>query len=133
MKPLYTTAAMTYSGKTALALGIGLKLQAEGYKIGYLKPISTQPFMVDGNLADEDSVVVRRACNLDTPLSDMSPVIIDEALFETVIQGTQNRDFKGDIKNASQKPSRGKAALRVEAGASMPERASLGTSAITDA
>ncbi len=130
MKPLYITAVVTYSGKTALALGIGLKLQAAGYKIGYLKPISTQPFMVDGKLADEDSVVVRRAFNLDTPLSDMSPVIIDEALFEKVIQGTQNRDFKGDIKNAYQKASQGKDVLLVEGGSSMREGYAIGMSAI---
>src|SRR5450432_753851 len=130
MKPLYITAVVTFSGKTALALGIGLKLQTAGYKIGYLKPLSTQPFMVDGKVADEDSAVARSAFYLDTPLADMSPVVIDDRLFDRLIQGKQDRDFSGEIKAAYEKVSQGKDVLLVEGGASMREGYAIGMNAI---
>jgi BioD-like phosphotransacetylase family protein len=44
MKSLYVTSVSTFSGKTALALGLGLRMQAAGMKVGYLKPVSTQPY-----------------------------------------------------------------------------------------
>ena len=70
MKSLYITAVVTFSGKTALALGIGLKLQADGRKVGYLKPVSTQPYLFEGKVVDEDADFVRRTLGLDTPASE---------------------------------------------------------------
>jgi len=34
MKNLYITSVRTYSGKTALSLGLGLRMQAAGLKVG---------------------------------------------------------------------------------------------------
>jgi BioD-like phosphotransacetylase family protein len=131
MKPIYILAVVTFSGKTALTLGIGLKLQAAGYKVGYIKPVSTQPFMVEGKLADEDADFVRRALSLDTPVWDMSPVIIDDAFFEKLIKGEQDRDFSQDVKTAYDKASQGKDVLLVEGGGSMREGYAIGMSAIS--
>jgi len=131
MKPIYILAVVTYSGKTALTLGIGLKLQAEGYKVGYLKPISTQPFMVEGKVADEDAAFVSRALALDTPVWDMSPVIIDDAFFEKLVKGQQSRDFSQEIKVAYDKASQGKDVLLVEGGASMREGYAIGMNPIS--
>ena len=77
MKPLYITAVVTFSGKTALALGIGLKLKDAGRKIGYWKPISTQPCTVEGQLVDEDAAFVKRALDLDTPLGHLKAEATD--------------------------------------------------------
>jgi uncharacterized protein len=126
MKPLYITAVITYSGKTALALGIGLKLQAAGQKVGYFKPVSTQPFYLDGKLVDEDAAFVKRTLALDTPASDLSSVIIDEALFKKLIEGKGDRDFAREIKDAYQKIGMGKDLLLVEGGASMREGYAIG-------
>src|SRR5829696_207046 len=100
MKPLYISAVVTYSGKTALTLGIGLKLKAANHKVGYFKPVSTQPYLFEGKLTDEDVVFVRQALGLSDPLSDLSPVIIDDALFTRLIEDKEKRDFAQDIKTA---------------------------------
>jgi uncharacterized protein len=126
MKQLYVTAVVTYSGKTALALGIGLKLQAAGHKVGYFKPVSTQPFYLEGKLVDEDAAFVRRTLGLDTPASELSPVIIDEALFHKLIEGKQDRDFAREIKDAYQRIGRDKDLLLIEGGASMREGYAIG-------
>src|SRR5258706_8900560 len=126
MKPLYISAVVTFSGKTALLLGIALKLKEKGLKIGYLKPISTQPFMVEGKLADEDAAFVQRILELDTPAWELSPVIIDETMFENLIEGKHKRDFVGDIRAAYETAAQGKDILLLEGGTSMREGYAIG-------
>ncbi len=126
MKPLFITAVVTYSGKTALALGIGLKLQAAGRKVGYFKPVSTQPFYLEGKLVDEDAAFVQRTLGLDVPATQLSSVIIDEALFRKLIDGKGGRDFAREIKDAYQKLGKDKDILLVEGGASMREGYAIG-------
>ena len=46
MKSLYVTSVERYSGKTATCLALGIRLQADGYEVGYLKPVSYQPWRV---------------------------------------------------------------------------------------
>lgn len=121
MKQLYVSAVVTFSGKTALVLGIGLKLQAAGHKVGYFKPVSTQPYYVNGKLVDEDSDFVRRVLGLTTSSAELSPVIIDDTLFERLIQGKEARDFEQEVRVAYDKAKAGKDVLLVEGGASMRE------------
>ena len=134
MKQLFITAAVTFSGKTALALGIGLKLGAAGHKVGYFKPVSTQPLYVEGKLVDEDAEFVRRMFNIDAPTEQLSPVIVDETLFESLIEGKQDRDFVQEVKVAYQKVESGKDVLLIEGGASMREGYAVGlnSTAIAD-
>ena len=64
MKSLYVTSVERYSGKTAVCLGLGKRFQSDGYKVGYLKPLSLQPWMAGGHLADEDAAFVKDALGL---------------------------------------------------------------------
>jgi hypothetical protein len=121
MKPLYVTAVVTFSGKTALALGIGLKLQSMGKRVGYLKPISTQPFYLDGKLVDEDADFVRRALGLEAPATALSPVIVDDRLLDELMRNATSRDFAAEVRAAFNSAGEGKDALLVEGGASMRE------------
>jgi BioD-like phosphotransacetylase family protein len=128
MKPLFISAVVTFSGKTALALGIGLKLQAAGHKVGYYKPISTQPFFVEGNMADEDASFVQRVLNLDTPPWELSSVIIDEALFERILDGQEKRNFGVEINERLKEIGKDKDVLLIEGGSSMREGYTIGLS-----
>ena len=59
MNALYITSVEPYSGKTAVALALGRQLQSDNYEVGYLKPVSTQPWRTpQGKLADEDAVFI---------------------------------------------------------------------------
>ncbi|HVO42947.1 MAG TPA: phosphotransacetylase family protein [Aggregatilineales bacterium] len=131
MKKLYITAVVTFSGKTSLALGIGLKLQAMGHKVGYIKPISTQPFFIEGKLADEDAVFVSRMLGLDSAPADLAPIVIDDTLFDAIVNDrVGGRDFRGEIKTAVDKAGQGKDVLLVEGGASMREGYAVGLSTV---
>lgn len=130
MKPLYITAVVTYSGKTALALGIGLKMQAMGRKVGYLKPISTQPIMSGGKLVDEDAEFVGRTLGLAQSPAELSPIVMDDSLLKDVFAGKQSRDYVAEIRVAYEKAGQGRDVLLLEGGASMREGYMLGLNAI---
>lgn len=131
MKPIYVTAAVTFSGKTALLLGIGLKLQSMGRKVGYLKPVSTQPFILNGKLVDEDAEFVRRSLGLEMPTSELAPVIVDDALLDGLMDGSIKRDFAAEVRSAYERVSQGKDVMLLEGAASLREGYVVGLNAST--
>jgi len=76
MKSLYITSIEPYSGKTAACLALGTRLQADGYKVSYLKPLSLQPWRVDDRVADEDAAFAKNVLDLSAEPWDLSPVVI---------------------------------------------------------
>jgi len=54
MATLYITSTETFSGKSALCVGLAKRLQRDGYGIGYMKPVSTGVRLAAG-LVDEDA------------------------------------------------------------------------------
>ena len=77
MKALYVTSVEPFIGKTALCLALGKRLQADGYKVGYLKPMSIHPWRTaEGKLGDEDAAFARTALGLDADLAELTPVIV---------------------------------------------------------
>ncbi|PJF36503.1 MAG: hypothetical protein CUN49_05125 [Candidatus Thermofonsia Clade 1 bacterium] len=131
MKALYVTAVVTYSGKTALALGIGLKLQEMGRKVGYMKPISTQPFLINGKLVDEDAEFVGRTLGLETPIEALAPIILDDAKIDSVLSGAPAEDYLAAVKAAYAKVSEGRDVVLLEGGASMREGYIIGLNAMS--
>ena len=56
MATLYVTSTETFSGKSALCVGIARRLQRDGYTLGYMKPMSAGARLA-GGLVDEDRVM----------------------------------------------------------------------------
>ena len=66
---------------------LGLRMQAAGLSVNYLKPVSTQPHEVGGRIIDEDADFVRRTLGLETPPWELSPVVITSELLAEVMAG----------------------------------------------
>lgn len=64
MKSLYVTSVERYSGKTATCLALGKHFQANGYRVGYLKPLSLQPWRIGDKVADEDAAFAKEVLGL---------------------------------------------------------------------
>ena len=65
MKSIYvSTGAERYSGKTATCLALGALLQMDGYRIGYLKPLSLQPWRIGSRITDEDAAFAKTGAEL---------------------------------------------------------------------
>jgi BioD-like phosphotransacetylase family protein len=130
-KSLYITSVRTFSGKTALSLGLGLRMQAAGLKVGYLKPVSTQPYKAGGRVLDEDADFVRRTLGLETPPWELSPVVITSEMLTNVIDGTFERDLLADIKEAVEKAAEENDIVLLEGGASMREGYAVGLNTLS--
>ena len=126
MKPLYITSVERYSGKTATCLALGTRFQADGYQVGYLKPVSLQPWrMVDDSggirIADEDAAFVKEILNLPAQTWELSPVVVTLELLEEQLKNPQVDSLLHNVDTAYQKASQGQDILLLEGGGSLRE------------
>ena len=121
MKSLYVTSVERYSGKTAFCLGLGKRFQADGYKVGYLKPLSLQPWMVDGETADEDAGFVKEILGLDAPPWELSPVVLTADFLRELLSSQKEINFMDRVRTSADQAGRGKDILLMEGGASLRE------------
>ena len=89
MKTLFITSTSDYSGKTLLALGLGKKFQADGLKVGYIKPFGRYPTTVDNTIIDSDAALMREVLELDDPLELISPIVVSQDLIAQVYNGEE--------------------------------------------
>jgi BioD-like phosphotransacetylase family protein len=127
---LYITSVVTYSGKTSLCLGLGLRLQSEGNTVGYMKPVGTQPFMVQGRLADEDANFVRQVLRLDRQPWELSPVIITDELLGEIMAGKDISSLGNDLESAVEAAGKDKDLLILEGGTSMRDGYAVGLNTV---
>lgn len=102
------------SGKTAVALGLALKLQEMGYRVGYFKPVGTPPGAT--GTRDEDGVLMQTVLNMPHPLETIVPVTARNLHLSGPIDAAQVRER---VRAAFEKVSDGVDVLLVD-GASFP-------------
>jgi BioD-like phosphotransacetylase family protein len=129
MKAVYITSVEPFIGKTAVCVALGKRLQADGHAVGYLKPISTQPWRTpDGQVADEDASFVCSALGLTTNCTELTPVMITPAWLRERLQVESAEDLLQKIRAAARVAADGKDVLIVEGGGSMREGYAVGLS-----
>ncbi|MBU0702292.1 MAG: phosphotransacetylase family protein [Chloroflexi bacterium] len=127
MKALYITSIERFSGKTAVCLALGRRLQREGYQVGYFKPLSTQPWEpTPGRALDEDADFVRRKLGLKESPQDLVGVVLTPELAREMRCGCAERDLMSEVKAAYERVVPGKDILLIEGGGSLREGVSLG-------
>lgn len=127
MKALYITSVEPFSGKTAVCLALGKQLQAAGHSVGYLKPMSTQPWRTpEGKLGDEDSAFVQSALGLDPVVH--SPVIVTPESLRQRLESVDVEDLLPQVQAAAQAAGQDKQVLLLEGGATLREGYAMGIS-----
>jgi uncharacterized protein len=63
-------------GKTALCLGLALKLREEGVNIGYFKPVGWHTSL-EGEALDEDTLHMKEILNIEEPLELITPILLE--------------------------------------------------------
>ena len=127
MKALYITSIARFSGKTAVCLALGRRLQREGYQVGYFKPLSTQPWEpIPGRALDEDADFVRRTLGLEEPSENLVGVVLTPKLAQEMRCGCAERDLMSEVKAAYEQIIPGKDIVLLEGGGSLREGVSLG-------
>ena len=121
MKSLYITGAERYSGKTATCLALGLRMQEDGFKVGYLKPLSLQPWRINNKMADEDAAFVKQVLNLSAEPWELSPVVITPEFLREHLVSSKPQDLMMKVTQAYEKLSQGQDVLIIEGGGSLRE------------
>jgi len=100
VKRIFIAATRQNVGKTTLALGLISNLKDRFEEIGFIKPVGQRYLVEDGHKVDEDSVLMDRIFNFNTPLRDMSPVAVERGYTEKFIDGLVEQDTSREIKEA---------------------------------
>ena len=87
MQSIYIMSTTDYSGKSLLALGIGLKLKELGKRIGYFKPFGRLATTVDGAIVDKDACIMKDVLGLKEPLQEICPVVLTRDLLLDGLKG----------------------------------------------
>jgi len=131
MRALYVTSTGTFSGKTALCVGLGLRMQRDGFEVGYMKPVSTTARRLEGRIVDEDAQFMAEALGLSEPLDAISPMTLMPHQVVRILSGEDRTDYVARLATAFDKVSQGKHVLILEGGASVTEGSLVGLSATT--
>lgn len=113
-KRIFIAATRQNVGKTTVSLGLLATLKKHSKKVGFIKPVGQRYLMEKGHKVDEDSVLMSRIFNLDTPLKDMSPIAVEKGYTEKFLDGRIAEDSSARIKEAFQSVSEGKDIVIIE-------------------
>lgn len=120
MATLYITSTATFSGKSALCVGLGRRLQEDGHSIGYMKPVSAGDRLADG-LVDEDARFFKHTFDLPDSLDDMAPISIAPSTVECILSGEEDTDFPAKLMSAFARVASGRDVVVLEGGSNLRE------------
>ena len=121
MKSIYIMSLEPLSGKTATCLVFGKRLQADGFRVSYLKPISMQPWRIDNQIADEDAAFVKEVLGLPEPPWQLSSIVITEESLQDIIQRDQQLNLIDKIKSVCDSAEKDYDVFLVEGGSTFTE------------
>lgn len=73
---IYIGSTTGYSGKNTVVMGLALRLQKEGFDIGYMKPVGAVPLEQDGVTGDGDAFFVQDILGLKEAADLVTPVVV---------------------------------------------------------
>jgi hypothetical protein len=126
---LFIFSTTGYCGKSALCLGLALKLKEEGYKVGYFKPVGWD-IIRRGEKIDEDAQLMDEALNLNLPLNVISPVVLGSRFLEETTK-VDPSVYEKKILQAYERASRNMDLMILEGPRALGLGASIGVDTIT--
>ncbi|THB67073.1 MAG: phosphotransacetylase family protein [Desulfovibrio sp.] len=115
---IYVGSTTGYSGKNMVIMGIGLRLQKDGYKVGYMKPVGAMPDEREGKLGDEDAYFVTEVLGLKQDPALTTPVVVTQDFKVKAFSG-QCEDLVPSILSAYEELSADKDVMIVAGSGSM--------------
>jgi uncharacterized protein len=115
MANLYITSAETYSGKSALCIGVGIRFHNDGLKAGYMKPVNVNSQLHEGMASDDDVVFARQVFEMPEEPSMLAPVALTRTRLTEQLRGPEV-DYASVLTEAFAKVSEGRDVLVLEGG-----------------
>jgi BioD-like phosphotransacetylase family protein len=126
MKALYINSLENFSGKTAVCLALGKRLQAEGHRVGYLKPVSYQPMQVGGHVVDEDASFVKNVMALELDPWELCPVVVSPDVPPECLTPDETCGYPEKVQEAFEKVQVDKDVVLLEGGGSLRQGYAIG-------
>lgn len=117
---IYVTSTQTFSGKSALCVGLLSRFRRDGFVVGYMKPVSTTARIVSDQVMDEDAHFVKYTFSLADSLETMAPVILTDQRVASVLAGAE-QDLDAHVLSAYQTVAKDKDIVVLEGGGSLRE------------
>ncbi len=117
---IYVTSTQTFSGKSALCVGLISRFKRDGFVVGYMKPVSTTARIVGKRVMDEDAHFVQHTFGLADSLETMAPVILTDQRVAAVLAG-QEENLDAHVQAAYQTIAQDKDIVVLEGGGSLRE------------
>lgn len=111
MVSLYVTSMESFAGKTVLGLGLARKLAGDGFKVGYIRPVTAALKQVE--TARTCAAVMKRSLGLAEPMEVLTPVVIDGETLDWIL-ADKIGDLRQKVMDAYQIASTGKDVMVVE-------------------
>ncbi|MBI5892141.1 MAG: phosphotransacetylase family protein [Deltaproteobacteria bacterium] len=121
MISVYIGSTSEYSGKGMIAIGLGLKMQAQGLKIGYIKPFAKS--------LEIHVESIKEVLSLKEPIESMCPVILTHDLFMQAMND-KVKSLEEKASSAFEKISKGKDAVLIGGAGNLADGSMLGISGI---
>jgi BioD-like phosphotransacetylase family protein len=99
MASLYVASTETFVGKSAICVGLLERARRDGFRIGYLKPVSLSVTHTEDTAIDEDAAFVRQYFELAEPLDQLAPVLLTQGAIERIVRG-QTADLAAKLREA---------------------------------
>ncbi len=123
---IYICSYTSFSGKSALCLGLALKFKGQGYKVGYFKPVGWEMSRgSSGEKIDEDAQLMQKVLNLNLPMETICPVILGARFLEESAR-VDPRIYENRITEACERASSGMDLMLIEGPYSFGVGASIG-------
>lgn len=84
---LYVASTETFVGKSAVCMALLSRMRKDGYKIGYMKPVSVSVTHTSDSAVDEDAALIKQKLGLDAPVEKIAPVLITSRVVEEILSG----------------------------------------------
>jgi uncharacterized protein len=107
MATLYVASTETFVGKSAVCIGLLRRMQQDGFRIGYMKPVSVSVTHTPDAVLDEDAAFIREHFGLKEPLDQIAPVLITPGVVESILRGNV-QSYTRVLRDAYLSASRGK-------------------------
>jgi len=127
MIALYVSSTAPYSGKSALCVGIGRRLRKDGYKIGYMRPVTTAKTCIGDCVVDREAESMLQTLQLTNSVKSIWPVCLDATTMESVLRG-EGADYRKQIREAFEDVSAGKDVVLIEGGSRCVQGLAAGVS-----
>ena len=104
-----------------MSLVVGRILKERGKKIGYMKPLSFQPWRIGDKITDEDVAFVKDILGLDAQPWDLSPIVVDADYLTEALQSSNQEEMLKSILDKADEISADKDVMIFEGGGSLRE------------